>query len=232
MVPRCRLSSALAAHTLALLGLSLDGVHDLHEGRHHLAHLRLNLNEGVCSADGSSQVSRISAVAAASLCSVLAGTSVASRALADEFALRLRAGDWLLALPVALGSLAHRGADSVGCFALSTAVGRRADSFALRAILLLAQILRAADVALRLVAMDLALSAFSLFAMYLALWSLAHRMAYSRAYGIITLPSALRVAITLDFSSGFQEVCLGTNSREREKSQYGQQKNSSHCGME
>jgi hypothetical protein len=35
--------------------------------------------------------------------------------------------------------------------------------------------------------------------MDLAFWSFAYRMAYSRAYWIITLPSALWMTITFDF---------------------------------
>jgi hypothetical protein len=137
-------------------------VHDLHEGGHHLRLLRVDLDECVGSADGGSQVGGVGASAAARLGAVLAGTSVAGRTLADKLALRLGASDGLLALPVALGGLAHRSANSVGCLALGAAVGRRADSLALGAILLLAEILRAADVALGLVAVDLALSTLGL----------------------------------------------------------------------
>jgi len=194
-----RLGGALAAHTLALLGLGLDGVHHLHERRHHLRDLRGLLDERVSSADGRGEVRRVSARAASALGSVLASTSVARRALADELALRLRAGDRLLALPVALGGLAHRGADGVGSLALSAAVSRGADSLALRAILLLAEILRAANIALWLVAMDLALRALSLLAVDLALRSFADWVADCWADWVIALPSALWVAISLDF---------------------------------
>jgi len=193
------LGSALAAHTLALLGGGLDGVHHLHEGRHHLGDLRGLLDERVGSADGGGEVGLVGARAAASLSSFLAGANIASRALADKLALRLGAGDGLLALPVALGGLAHRGADSVGGLALGAAVSRGADGLALGAVLLLAQILRAADVALRLVAVDLALGALGLFAVDLALRALAHRVANGRADRVVALPSALRVAVALHF---------------------------------
>jgi len=58
---------------------------------------------------------------------------------------------------------------------------------------------------------NLALSAFSLFTVDLALWSLAHRVAYSRAYGIIALPSAFWMAIALDF--GFERDYGGESQR-------------------
>jgi len=114
--------------------------------------------------------------------------------LAHELALRARAEGRLLALPVALGLLAHRGAHSVRGSASSAALGRSANGLALRAVSGLAEILRATNVALRLVAMDLASSARGLLAVDLALWSLAHRVALSRARRVIALPSALRVA--------------------------------------
>jgi hypothetical protein len=104
----------------------------------------------------------VSARAAASLGSLLAGTSVARRAFAHQFALGFRASNRLLAFPVAFSRFAHRSADGVGGLALSAAVGGGADSLALGAILLLAQILRATHVALRLVAVNLALGALSL----------------------------------------------------------------------
>jgi len=91
---------------------------------------------------------------------------------------------------------------------LSTAVSWRADSLALRAVLLLAEILRAADVALRLVAVDLALSTFSLFAVDLAFWSLADRVADSWADWVVALPSALWVAVTFNFGNSCHEVSL------------------------
>jgi hypothetical protein len=154
----------------------------------------------------------ISAVAAASLGSRLTSTSIASGTFADEFALGLGASDGLLALPVALSGFAHRSADSVGGFALSTAVSRRADSFALGAILLFAEILGATNIALRLVAVNLAFGTFSLFAVNLALRTLAHRVAHSRAYRVVALPSAFRMAITFNFS--LHEVAVSDDSSE------------------
>jgi len=133
------LSSALAAHgrTFSLVS-GLDGVHHFHEGWHHSASLTVNLHQTVGSTDSGSQVSLVSAVAAASLGTSLTSTSITSRTFANEFALGLRAGNGLLALPVTLGGFAHRSTHGIGSFALSTAVSRGANSFALGAILLLA----------------------------------------------------------------------------------------------
>jgi len=128
-------------------------------------------------------------------CSALGGLLVsASWLLAHELALGARAESRLLALPVALGLLAHGGADGIGSSACSAALCRGAHSLALRAISRLAEVLRAANVALGLVTVDLAGCAWGLFAVDLALWSLAYRVALSWAGGIIALPSALWVA--------------------------------------
>jgi len=115
--------------------------------------------------------------------------------LADKFALWSWAESWLLALPVALGLFAHWGTRGVWCGTSSAALSWCAYSFALRALLGFAEILRATNIALWLVAMDLASSAWSLFAMNLALWTLAHWVALSWARWVITRPSALRVAL-------------------------------------
>jgi len=80
----------------------------------------------------------------------------ASWLLAHELTLRSWAQSRLLALPVALGLLAHGSARCLGCRARSSALGRSAHSLALGAVLSLAQILRAADIALRLIAVNLA----------------------------------------------------------------------------
>jgi len=226
---RARLGSALAAHgRTLLLRRGLDGVHHLHEGRHHGAGLRVDLHQSVGSTDGGSQVSLISAVAAASLGARLTSTGIAGRALAHELALGLGASDGLLALPVALGGFAHRRAHGVGSLALSTAVGRRADGLALGAVLLLAQVLRAAHVALRLVAVDLALGALSLLAVDLALGTLAHRVAHSRAHRVVALPSALGVAITFDFSDSLHEIGFRHDGREGQGGQQHQDETSVH----
>jgi len=156
----------------------------------------------------------VSARAATTLGTILTSTSITCWAFAHQFALWLRAGDGLLALPVALGGFAHRSTNGVRSFALSAAVSWGANSFTLRAILLFAQILRASNVALWFIAVDLALSAFSLFAVNLALWSLAHRVADSWTHWIIALPSAFWMAITFDFSNSGHEISLSDDSGE------------------
>jgi len=223
------LSSALAAHTLTLLALGLDGVHDLHERGHHLGDFTALLNQSIGSTDSGSKVGLVRAVTAAWLSAGLLSLGITCRALTHELTLRLGAGDWLLALPVTLGCLTHWGTDGVGCLTLSAAVGWGADSLTLGAILLLTQILRATNVTLRLVTVNLALGTLSLLTVDLALWSLAHRVADGRAYRIIALPSAFRVAVSLDFglSNGGHEVSLsrggdgegtqGQQSQESEK---------------
>jgi len=125
--------------------------------------------------------------------------SFTGRLITLKFTLRLRASSRLLALPVTLSFFTHRSADRFGSNTGSTAVSRRADSFALRAIVLFAHILRATNVTLGLIAVDLALSTGSLFALNLALGTFANRVALSRAHGVIALPSALGVAFSFSF---------------------------------
>jgi len=129
-----------------------------------------------------------------------------------QFALWLGARRWLLAFPVALGLFAHRRADRLRGDARRTAVRWRANGFALRAIVLLAHVLRATNVALRLVAVNSALSAGGLFALDLALGTFADWMTFGRANRIIALPSALRVAI----SRGFQEARFSCNGSDEQ----------------
>jgi len=147
----------------------------------------------------------------------LTSSSITSWALTDELTLGLGAGDGLLALPVTLGGLAHRSTDSSRSLTLSSAVSRRADSLALGAVLLLTEVLGAANIALGLVTVNLALGTLSLFTVDLALGSLTDRVAHSRADRVITLPSALRMAVTFYFSNSFHEVSLCTNSSDGEQ---------------
>jgi len=120
--------------------------------------------------------------------------------VAHELTLGAGAESRLLALPLALGLLAHRSADGVGGSAGGTALSRGTHSLALGAVSLLAEVLGAANVTLGLVAVDLAGGAGGLLTMNLALRSLAYRVALSRAYGIIALPSTFRMAVA--FSGG------------------------------
>jgi len=144
----------------------------------------------------------------------------ARRLLAHKLALRTRAQGRLLALPVALRLLAHGSAVGVRSRACSAALSRGAHSLALGAVVRLTEILGASDVALGLIAVDLARCARRLLAVHLALGSLAHRVALGRARGIVALPSALRVArslLALHLSRG--------HSGHSEQHHKGQQKN-------
>jgi hypothetical protein len=147
----------------------------------------------------------------------LTSAGIASRSLADQLTFRFRASDWLLALPVAFSGLTHWGADSLRGFTLSAAVGWGADSLTLGAILLLTQILGASNIALWFIAVNLAFRTFSLLAVNLALGTLADGVANSRTHGIIALPSALRMAVTFDFSDSLHEVSLSSNEADGEE---------------
>jgi len=189
-VVRLLSSGAGAAWRLALLLLELEGVDELQEGR--------SLTSGLTSLQERCLDVLLSALAASSGDVLLGGfLSSACRLLAHQLALGAGAQSGLLALPLALGLLAHGSADSVGSGTGGTALSRSAHSLALRAVSLLAHVLRAAHVALRLVTVNLAGSAGSLLAVDLALRSLANRMALCWAHRVIALPAALRVAVTL-----------------------------------
>jgi len=117
-----------------------------------------------------------------------------SNLFTDQFTLRLRTQGRLLALPVTLGFFTHRSTDRLRRNTGSVAFSRSTDSFTLRTVSLFTQVLRAADVALRLFTVNSALSARGLFTLHLALRSFTDRVALSRADRIITLPSAFRMA--------------------------------------
>jgi len=101
--------------------------------------------------------------------------------LAYKFALWSWAESWLLALPVALGLFAHWCTRSIWCGTSSTALSWCTDSFTLRAVIGFAEILWTTNIALWLIAMNLASSAWSLFTMNLALWTLTDWVALSWA---------------------------------------------------
>jgi len=123
-----------------------------------------------------------------------------SRLLTHELTLGARAEGRLLTLPVALGLFAHGGTHGVRSGTGSTTLSGSADSLTLGAVSLLAHVLGASHVTLRLVTVNLTSSTRSLLTMNLALRSLTYRMTLSRADWIITLPSTLRMAITFYFS--------------------------------
>jgi len=99
---------------------------------------------------------------------------------------------------------------------LSTAVSRRADSLALGAVLLLTEVLGAANIALGLVTVNLALGTLSLLAVDLALRSLTDWVAHGGADWVIALPSALRVAVTFNLGDGLHEVTLSSHEADGE----------------
>jgi len=147
----------------------------------------------------------------------LTGSGVTGGSLAHELTLGLRAGDGLLALPVTLSGLTHRSTDSIGSLTLSSAVSRRAYSLTLGAVLLLTEVLRAANITLGLVTVNLALGTLSLFTVDLALRSLTDGVADCRADWVITLPSALRMAVSLNFGHSLHEVRLSGHEGHREE---------------
>jgi hypothetical protein len=122
---------------------------------------------------------------------------LASRSFALEFALGTSAVCGFGTLVVAFELFAYRAALGFGCGASGVALGRGTDSLALRAVLLLAEILGAADRASGTLAVDDALGALNLFTLHFALGAPTHRVAHSGASRIVALPFALRMALGL-----------------------------------
>jgi hypothetical protein len=118
-----------------------------------------------------------------------------SRLLALKLALWLLAVSWLGALVLAVKLLADWRALWFWGFALDVALSWLADVLALWATFLFAGLLWATDGADRLSTVDSALGAWGFFALHLAVWLLADRVAHSWALWIITLPFAVRVAL-------------------------------------
>jgi len=154
--------------------------------------------------------------------------------LADESTLRFRAVRRTVALPVAHRLFAHRFADRLGVAALRVAQGILTDCVALRAAALLAVLDRAAHLALRLVALDLALGAAKLLASRRALGRLANGLANLVAHGGVALPLALWVAVVVlaaitvfVAAAGGAEVCRGGQRKSAKK----QDGNSLHFSM-
>jgi hypothetical protein len=182
-------------------GVQLHVVHDFNEGRNGRA-------SAGCTAgrrgdgDGSLNVGRAARAA-------LALFELAGGLLALEFALGLGAVGGLEALVLADEFLANRAALGFGGSASGVAASRLADGLALGAVFLLALVLGAADGADRLLAVDSALSAGNFLALHLALGSLAHGVAHSRAGGVITLPLAGGVALLRADGDGEQADSQG-----------------------
>jgi hypothetical protein len=125
--------------------------------------------------------------------SLLSG--LASGLLALELALGLCAVSGLDALVVALQLLADGLALGFWGSAGNVALSGLADVLALGALILLANLLGAADRALGLVAMNGALGAGGLLALHLAVGALANGVALGRALGVVALPLAVGVAL-------------------------------------
>jgi len=122
---------------------------------------------------------------------LLGGTG---RLITDELTLRSGTEGGLLALPVALSLLTHRGTLSLGGSTGSSALSRSTYGLTLGAVSSLTEVLRASNIALGLITVYLTSGAGGLLAVDLALRSLTYGVALGGASRIITLPSALRVA--------------------------------------
>jgi len=126
--------------------------------------------------------------------------------LALHLALGLGAVGGLDALVVALELLADRAALGLGGRAGGVALSRGTDGLALGAVLLLAEVLGAADRANGALAVHSALGASGLLAAHLALGASANGVANSRALGVVALPLALGVALLSVHSADGQEA--------------------------
>jgi len=121
--------------------------------------------------------------------------SFASGTLALQLALGLGTVDWLSTLALAVELFAHWSALWLWSDTGGVAAGRLADGLTLRAAILLAQVLGAADCADWTFAVDCALRAGYLFTLHLALGASTHWVAHSRAGWVIALPFAHGVAL-------------------------------------
>lgn len=124
-------------------------------------------------------------------------SSFTGRLLALEFALRLRTECRFVAFPITLRLLAERRADRFGCDAARPAFRRCTHRLTLRTILLLAEFLRTADTALRLLTLHGAFGSWERLALHLAAGAFTDRMALRRAGRIITQPFACRMTLLL-----------------------------------
>jgi len=179
VVARAALSSS------AILRRVLNRVHDFEEGR-GVGASRLGTASGGGLGDGD--------LDGASRARAALGL-FASRLLALQLALGLGAVGGLGALLVAGEFFADWSTLGLRSLAGGVALGRLADRLALGASLLLTLVLGAADRANGLLAVNGALGASCLFALHLALGTLANRVAHSRARRIVTLPLAIWVAL-------------------------------------
>jgi len=161
---------------------------DFHQRR---LHVRVDLAQAAGGLHGQRQVGTRARAAGA-----LFVSNITLGLLALQLALGARARRRLGAAPVALSLLAQRGAVGLRSNARRPALGRRANSLTLGALVLLTHVLRATDRALRLLAVHRALGAGRLLALHLTLGARAHRVALGRAHGVVALPTAFRVALS------------------------------------
>jgi hypothetical protein len=186
------ISATTARWALSDLRLMLHVVHDLNEG-HGLSILGDN-RVGRSLNHGSLHIGSVALAAGIIRLLLLLGLlSSTSWLITDELTLGTSAESRLLALPVTLGLLTHRSTLSLRSSTSSSALSWGTDSLTLGAVSCLTEILRATNIALWLITVDLTGSTRSLLTMNLALGSLTDRVALSRAGGVITLPSALRM---------------------------------------
>jgi len=180
-------SAERAALLRAVLDRVLNAGHDLDEGR-------LHLGDGRSLGERRGGGLHVRGVALAAFLLVL---DVTGGLAALQLALGTRAGGRLGARPRARSLLTEGSTVGLRGDAGRVALSRRADRLTLRARLLLAHVLGAADRALRLLAVDRALGAGGLLALHLALGTRADGMADGGAGRVVTLPAALRVAVLL-----------------------------------
>jgi len=143
---------------------------------------------------GGLHVGGVVALARAALVVHLAGSLLAS-----QLALGLGAHGGFLALPFAFRLFANRRANRGRGDASRVALSGSTNGLALGAAILLTHILGATNGANRLLAVNCAFGARSFLALHLAAGAFADRVADSGAHGVIALPSALRVALSLSF---------------------------------
>jgi len=183
-----RLVVARAALLRLVLGLVSHRVENFEEAG-SVAAAGLDSSAGIVGLDNGQLHIRLRASAASS------GLLLARRLLALQLALGLGTVSGLDALVVAFEFLAHRAALGLWSRAGGVALSRRANSLALGAVLLLAEILGATNRAHRAFAVHSALGAGGLLASHLALGTSADRVAHSGALRVIALPAALGVAL-------------------------------------
>jgi len=185
------LRTSTASRRLLNLRQVLHGVHDLNEGWGHL----LTRSHGLRGLDhrGLHMLSGALAAWVFSLLGLLWLLGGTGRLITDELTLGSGTEGGLLALPVALSLLAHGGTLGLGGSTGSSALSRSTYGLTLGAVSSLTEVLRASNIALGLITVDLTSGTGCLLAVDLALRSLTYRVALGGASRIITLPSALRV---------------------------------------